>query len=100
MADATIVPMKNPSSASRVYDGEAVIAIADKGEVHVVNEVATRVWNLIDGNRSLGQIVALVQAALDEEGYEGVPANLTADIEGYLEDLKARGMISIGETGA
>jgi len=36
-------------TASRVIDGKAVVITIDRNELHVLNPVGTRVWELADG---------------------------------------------------
>jgi hypothetical protein len=43
-------------TASRVIDGKAVVITIDRNELHVLNAVGTRVWELADG-RPLSAIV-------------------------------------------
>ncbi len=52
------------------------------------NEVATRVWELIDGQRTVGDIVAVVT---DE--YEVEPAVAEADILAFLDELLQKDLI-------
>jgi Coenzyme PQQ synthesis protein D (PqqD) len=48
-------PTKNPRTAARVVDGKALIVVVDHKQLHTLNEVATRIWELCDG-RSVGAI--------------------------------------------
>lgn len=48
--------LQNERTASRVIDGKAVVITIDQNELHVLNSVGTRVWELADG-RSLGDII-------------------------------------------
>lgn len=43
-------------TACRVIDGKAVVITIDTNELHVLNPVATRVWQLSDG-RALSNVV-------------------------------------------
>jgi len=40
---------QNERTACRVIDGKAVVITIDRNQVHVLNGVATRVWELADG---------------------------------------------------
>jgi hypothetical protein len=68
--------------AASVVDGQAVIVMADSGQVTVLNEVGTRVWQLIDGKRSVDQIVQAIVAE-----YEVTPDVAWQDTEHFLERL-------------
>jgi Coenzyme PQQ synthesis protein D (PqqD) len=47
---------QNERTACRVIDGKAVVITIDENQVHVLNAVGTRVWQLADG-RSLDTII-------------------------------------------
>jgi len=97
VVETTAIPRKNPASSSRTIDGQAVIALSDQAQIMILNDVGTRVWNLIDGRRTFEEIVALVTGQLvDSNEYEKVPPDLSSDIEQFLEDIAARGMITMG----
>ena len=91
------IPQKNPASASRTVEGQAVIALSDRAVIHIINDVGTRVWNLIDGKRSVEEIAADVRRQLVESGYEGIPADVEADIQDFFQDVHAKGMITMEE---
>lgn len=97
MVETSAVPHKNPASSSRTIDGQAVIALSDQAQIHILNDVGTRVWNLIDGQRTFTDIVAQVQKQLSESGYEGLPGDLSADVEDFLEEITSKDMITMGE---
>ena len=98
MVETTAIPRKNPASSSRTIDGQAVIAISDQAQIHILNDVGTRVWNVIDGRRTFEEIVALVRGQLAESDYDGVPSDIARDVEEFLEDIAAKGMITMGQT--
>lgn len=99
VARLTSVPRKNPAAASRTVDGQAVIAISEQAAIHILNDVGTRVWNLIDGRRRVEEIVASVAGQLTSEGYESVPDDLAGDVEAFLDEIGSKGMLSTdGET--
>lgn len=58
-------------TASRIIDGKAVVITIDSNQLHVLNEVGTRVWELADG-RSLEAISAEIvrEFAVDLERAE------------------------------
>lgn len=49
-------PVLHPQVATRIVDGEALIVLADSGQVNVLNPVGTRMWELMDGTRNVQQI--------------------------------------------
>ncbi len=58
-------PVAHPQVAARIVDGSAVIVLADSGTVTVLNEVGTRMWELIDGTRSVRDIVKAIESEYD-----------------------------------
>lgn len=96
MVETTTVPRRNPACSSRTIEGQAVVALSDQAVIHIVNDVGTRVWNLIDGRRNFEEIVSQVRGQLAND-YEGMPADLAKDIEEFLEEMASKGMITMGE---
>lgn len=82
--DLTKIPTPHPQVAARTVDGSAVIVLADSGEVTVLNEVGTIVWELIDGRRSVQDLAAAVAAQYQislDQAEQDVTAFLTTLIE-------------------
>jgi len=44
----------------RIVNGEAVLVLPEIGEVKVLNEVGSRIWELTDGKLSIKQISNLI----------------------------------------
>src|SRR5688572_26203044 len=57
---------QNQRTACRVIDGKAVVITIDRNQVHVLNGVGTRVWELADG-RSLEAIVEQISLEFEVE---------------------------------
>lgn len=100
MVEATARPRRHRSSTTRVVDAQAVIALADTAMIQILNDVGTRVWNLIDGHRSVQEIVAAVRGQLETEGYSSVSEGLDRDVEIFFEDLSAHGLITWSGAGS
>ncbi len=76
-------PALHPQVASRIIDGAAVIIMADSGLVNVFNSVGTRVWELINGTRTIQEIADIVVAEYD------VPAAAALeDVMSFLDQLR------------
>ena len=58
-------PLPHSQVAARIVDGSAVIVLADAGEVQVLNSVGTRIWELMDGKKSIGEIATAIEAEYD-----------------------------------
>ncbi len=60
---------RRPRSADQVaatlVDGQAVIVMADSGQMTVLNEVGSHIWELCDGTRSVEDIIDVIQAEYD-----------------------------------
>jgi len=80
--DADKYPVPHPQVAARVVDGEAVVILADSGEVNVLNPVGTRIWELADGTRSVQQIADAIA-----EEYQVTPQNALQDVTEFLQLL-------------
>jgi hypothetical protein len=79
---------QGPDVVSRVLDGEAVILDLASGRYLGLNEVATRVWELLGEGRTVGAVRAALLAEFE------VPAEvLEGDLEKLFADLTARGLI-------
>jgi len=50
----------NPMVVGRIVNGEAVLVLPEIGEVKVLNEVGSRIWELSDGTLSINQISTLI----------------------------------------
>jgi hypothetical protein len=48
---------KNDKVPWRVIEGEAILVKVDSGEVSHLNEVATEIWQTIDGKRKVADII-------------------------------------------
>jgi hypothetical protein len=53
-------PVHSPNTASRVYGSDAVIIAPDEGMVRMLNPTASRIWQLVDGSRSVEDIAAIL----------------------------------------
>jgi hypothetical protein len=87
-------PRKHPESVSRVYDGDAFIILSQSHQYKILNEVGTRVWELIDGTRTVDDMARLIA---DE--YEVSIETALKDVNDFIHDLRANGMLADSETG-
>lgn len=78
------IPTHHPRTASRLFSGEAVVITPAENTVRMFNPVGSRIWQLMDGQRSVAQIIA---ALVDE--YDVDPARAqrtTLDFFAMLEE--------------
>lgn len=84
-------PRAKPGLAERIIDGEALIVNAEGGEILVLNETGSLVWQLLDGSHDVASIVARV---VDEFDVEESAAR--TDVVAFLRALEARGALDGG----
>jgi hypothetical protein len=85
-------PHRAAGSAFRAVGDEGGLAVLPgRGEVKVLNEVGSRVYALIDGKRTIGE---LVRQIADE--FEVTPDQAAADVNEFLSVLEAEGLVSAG----
>jgi hypothetical protein len=80
--DLTNYPIPHTQVAARVVDGQAVIVLADTGEVQILNAVGTRIWELIDGTRNLAGIIAAIESEFEVSSQEA-----QRDVEDFVQSL-------------
>ena len=80
---------QNERTASRVMDGKAIVITIDRNQLHVLNAVGTRVWQLTDG-RSINDIVDDIvrEFAVDRD-------RALADVLAFAEQMLAVGAARI-----
>ncbi len=83
---------QNDRTACRVIGGQAVVITIDHNQVHVFNEVGTRVWELCDG-RSLDAIVDEIVSEFEVERDRAA-----RDVRAFAERLVAVGAARIHPT--
>ena len=88
--DSSKYPVPHPQVAARVVDGEAVIILADSGEVNVLNPVGTRIWELTDGARTVQQIADTIVAE-----YDVTPEAALQDVTEFLQTLADANMLTL-----
>ena len=82
-------PKRHPDAASRIYDGEAFIVLPQQSVYKILNSTGTRIWDLIDGNRSIDDMIRIIA---DE--YEVSVEEAGKDIGEFIRDLTANGMLA------
>lgn len=89
--------VKDNQAVTRSIAGETIIVpvrsgVSDLNSIYSLNEVGTAVWQLIDGQRTVEQVV---EAIGDE--YEVTPEQAAKDVADYLGKLEAEGLIRQSE---
>ncbi|MEZ4771140.1 MAG: PqqD family protein [Caldilineales bacterium] len=83
------VVSKDPSKIiSRTVDDEALIIHLTSGSYYSLNAVGTRVWESIDGTRTVGDTVKIIQ-----EEYDADPDQIETEVMSLLADMVEEGLI-------
>ncbi|MFC1834085.1 PqqD family protein [Thermodesulfobacteriota bacterium] len=93
------VPRKSTDLVSRLIAGELVMiplrqSPKEVSRIYAINEVGGRIWDLLDGSRSLGEIL---ECLLEE--YEVSRVDAETSLLGFLEELKRIGAVEAEEGG-
>lgn len=81
---------------AREIEGDIVIVPLAAGicdaedELYTLNSTAKAVWDMLDGQRTLGQVVA----ALIEE-FDAEQAEIEADVLGFASEMTRRGILAV-----
>lgn len=84
---------RNPATAWRVIEGEAVILSLDTKVFRGLNAVGSRVWELIDGRRSLDDIVAQIIGE-----FEVAPDVAARDVATFVAELIDKRLVTAAST--
>jgi len=60
MLDVKQVVAKTPEAVSKIIGQEAVIILPAAGEVKILNEVGSRLWELVDGQRTIAELAVKI----------------------------------------
>ncbi|PYN75774.1 MAG: hypothetical protein DMD96_27110 [Candidatus Rokuibacteriota bacterium] len=80
---------KSPATAWRVIEGEAVILSLDTKVFRGLNAVGSRVWELIDGRRSVDEIVTEIVGE-----FEVAPEVATRDVGTFVAELLEKRLVT------
>ncbi len=84
-----MIVSKAPATAWRVIEGEAVILSMDTKVLRGLNPVGSRVWELIDGQRSVEEIVGVIVQEFDV-GQEAA----ARDVGDFVRELLAKSLVT------
>lgn len=75
-------PVPHDQVAARIIDDQAVVVLADSGEVNVFNAVGTRIWELTDGSHTIQQIADAIHSE-----YEVSQEDASRDVQEFMQKL-------------
>ena len=87
------VVCKDRKTASRILAGEAIVLTPANSKIYNLNETGSRIWAWLDDRPTVGELAARLQSEfkVDEEQAQ-------TDTIAFLEELVARGMVTLGES--
>jgi len=89
MLNLQTVPQQHPEIVGRILENEAVLVMPLRGKVKVLNELGARIWTLLDGARTVGEIIDIIC-----QEYDAPVETVTTDTTEFLSQLADRGMIT------
>jgi hypothetical protein len=84
------IPRRSPDVVSRVVRGEAILVLAEQSKLKVLNQPGTRIWQLIDGERSIRQIAAQLCQEYDVD-----TAQAEQDTLALMVEMLGRGLLEV-----
>jgi hypothetical protein len=81
----------NERALFRVVDDEAVILNMDDGQYYGLNEVATRVWQLLSEGQNMEEVTSRLLSEFETD-----EATLLADLTELLDELLAKRLVLRG----
>jgi len=84
-----MIVAKAPTTASRIIEGEAVILSMETKVLRGLNPVGSRIWELIDGRRSVEEIAHLIIQEFDVQ-----PEEAAKDVRSFVDELLGRGLVT------
>ena len=95
MADLNCVYQRGDSLVTRDIAGEKIIVpvrgrVGDLNSIYTLNSVANDIWTLLDGSRTLAQIIGRL-----ETEYDVPPSVLAEDIGRLLDELQGEGLVKV-----
>ena len=88
----TSIPVQNEEVYYHKVENEGLLIHGQKGKVRIVNFVGDFIWNLIDGHKSIAQIIDQVKS---EFSYQ--VDTIKTDVIHYLQELSDRSLIYLRE---
>ncbi|MFH1619550.1 MAG: PqqD family protein [bacterium] len=79
---------KTKKLAHRIIKGEAFVLDASSQTLHSMNPSGTRIWELIDGSRTAGDIAQIIQ-----EEFEVESGTAIKDVLEFLCELLEKGLV-------
>ncbi len=86
------VMYKNPKVVGQTVEQEVVLILLEKNQVKVLNEVGSRIWELVDGERTIADIACEIcnefEVTLDQAQEDALV---------FLDELLFKGIVCLSE---
>jgi hypothetical protein len=82
------IPVRTSETVSRVIESDTFVVDVGQSQLHDMNEVGGRIWELVDGKRS---VAGIVDVLVDEHEVDRSRAAL--ETRAFLDKLRERGLI-------
>lgn len=92
MSILTNHPKRSPGTASRIIENEAVVVIPEIGLVRTLNEAASRIWQLLDGQNSIEDIINIISSEFNVSREEA-----RGDTIDFIRELKEKEMVTLSD---
>jgi Coenzyme PQQ synthesis protein D (PqqD) len=84
-------PMQAPGVSAQTLDGETVLLNVITEDYYSLDDVGSRIWELLDGQHTVAEIVATITTE-----YAADQAEVTKDVRDLLDDLVGEGLVTWG----
>jgi hypothetical protein len=84
-----MTPRRGEATLHELPDGTPVLSNKDRTQLLVLNDLGAAVWELLDGERSIDDVVREIVALLPAD-----PESVRSDVERFVTTLGARGFLA------
>ena len=83
---------RNPQVVAReLADGEGVLLLhLESGQYHGLNPIGTMIWDLLDRELTVGEIVDAIRGHVDDP-----PPHLESEVVGFLASIEERDLVVV-----
>ncbi len=92
MATLESIPVPNPNFCIRKLSNETVFMAPKGDKIHALDEVGTDIWETVDGEKTLGEILDIIC-----QQYEVEKDTAEADLYVFMDGLFSKELISFKE---
>lgn len=81
-------PRRHPTAGFSIWEGDAIIVLPDGARITHLNRVGSRVWELMDGERTVSQIADVICGE-----FETTREQAERDVRDFIGTLAEHGML-------